>query len=54
MGFERMMALLGPCREFFKDAAQGPALLAACDAEVLAGISSALRTLFTLRAAAFA
>jgi hypothetical protein len=54
MGFEQMMALLEPCRVFFKDPSQDKALLAACDPQVLTGITHALSTLYTLQAQAFA
>jgi hypothetical protein len=53
MGFDRMLALLEPCRAFCKDSSQGEALLKACDANVVSGILSALHTLYTLRAEVF-
>ena len=54
MGFQPMMALLEPCREFFKDPSRDQALLDACDPVVLKGISAALHVLYTLRAESFA
>ena len=54
MGFQPMMALLEPCREFFKDPSRDQALLDACDPVVLKGIYAALHVLYTLRAESFA